>query len=78
MNEYSEWLTGTDLRMARDLETEFEAQLSESSRLAFRIAYGVLRHREDAEDVAQEALTKAYRNFGSLLKCAIFRSALLP
>jgi len=49
-----------------DLEREFEARLSESSTLAFRVAVGVLRHREDAEDVAQEALTKAYLSFGQL------------
>ena len=34
--------------------------------LAFRVAYSVLRHREDAEDVAQEALAKAFRSAGSL------------
>lgn len=65
MNEYSERLTGTSL-MSLDLDQEFEARLAESSRLAFRVAYGVLRHREDAEDVAQEALTRAYRNLGKL------------
>jgi RNA polymerase sigma-70 factor (ECF subfamily) len=66
MNEYSRWLTGTELTMSRDLAQEFEARLAESSRLAFRVAYGVLRHREDAEDVAQEALAKAYRNLARL------------
>ena len=45
----------------RELEREFEARLSESSTLAFRVAYAVLRHRQDAEDVAQEAFVKAYR-----------------
>ncbi len=49
-----------------DLEKEFEARLAESSRLAFRVAYGVLRHREDAEDVAQEAFAKAHRSFHTL------------
>jgi RNA polymerase sigma-70 factor (ECF subfamily) len=73
MNDYSESLTGTEIRMARDLDAEFEAQLSESSRLAFRIAYGVLRHREDAEDVAQEAMAKAYRSFGGLRERNRFR-----
>jgi RNA polymerase sigma-70 factor (ECF subfamily) len=43
------------------LEREFGERLRESSSLAFRVAYGVLRHREDAEDVAQEAFVKAYR-----------------
>jgi RNA polymerase sigma-70 factor (ECF subfamily) len=52
--------------MARDLDQEFEGQLAESSRLAFRVAYGVVRHREYAEDIAQEALTKAYRNLRML------------
>jgi RNA polymerase sigma-70 factor (ECF subfamily) len=49
-----------------DLDREFEARLAESSRLAFRVAYGVLRHREDAEDVAQEAFARAYRSFRTL------------
>ncbi len=42
-----------------DLERELERRLAESSRLAFRVAYGVLRHQQDAEDVAQEAFAKA-------------------
>ena len=60
MSEHSLWLTATELAMAQGLD-QFEARLAESSSLAFRVAYGVLRHREDAEDVAQEALTRAYR-----------------
>jgi RNA polymerase sigma-70 factor (ECF subfamily) len=55
------------------LEQEFEARLVESSTLAFRVAFGVLRHREDAEDVAQEALTKAYRTFRQLRDRTRFR-----
>jgi len=77
MNEYSRWLTETELSMTRELDHEFEARLAESSRLAFRIAYGVLRHREDAEDVAQEALTKAYRNFPRLRERDRFRAWLV-
>lgn len=50
----------------RDLEGEFERGLADSSALAFRVAYGVLRQREDAEDVAQEALVRAHRKLGSL------------
>jgi RNA polymerase sigma-70 factor (ECF subfamily) len=60
-----------------DLEREFEARLAESSRLAFRVAYGVLRHREDAEDVAQEAFAKAYRSFRSLRDRERFRAWLV-
>jgi len=76
MDEYSEGLTGPSF-MTVDLDQEFEAQLAESTRLAFRVAYGVLRHREDAEDVAQEALTKAYRKRGSLREHERFRAWLV-
>jgi hypothetical protein len=40
---------------------EFEERLAESGPLAFRIARGILRNTPDAEDVAQEALLRAYR-----------------
>ena len=59
------------------LEREFEARLADSSTLAFRVAYSVLRHREDAEDVAQEALAKAYRNFSKLRDRDRFRAWLV-
>jgi len=77
MSEYSGSLTETSLSMARHLDQEFEGRVAESSRLAFRIAYGVLRHREDAEDVAQETLTKAYRNFAKLRDHNRFRAWLV-
>jgi RNA polymerase sigma-70 factor (ECF subfamily) len=48
------------------LEGEFEERLAELSTLAFRVAWGVLRQRQDAEDVAQEALVRAYRKLPSL------------
>jgi RNA polymerase sigma-70 factor (ECF subfamily) len=60
-----------------DLERDFETRLKESSRLAFRVAYSVLRHREDAEDVAQEAFAKAYRSFSSLRDRDRFRAWLV-
>jgi RNA polymerase sigma-70 factor (ECF subfamily) len=52
--------------MDADLEREFETRVAESSVLAFRVAYSVLRNREEAEDVAQNALINAYRHFRSL------------
>ena len=55
------------------LEREFEAALSESSKLAFRVAYSVLRHRQDAEDVAQDALVKAHRCFRQIRQRDRFR-----
>ena len=61
----------------QDLEHEFEARLLESSTLAFRVAFGVLRHREDAEDVAQEAFAKAYRSFRQLRDRDRFRAWLV-
>src|ERR1035437_822843 len=60
-----------------DLVRAFEARLVESSTLAFRVAYGVLRHREDAEDVAQEAFAKAYRSFRQLRDRDRFRAWLV-
>jgi len=59
------------------VEREFEARLVESSTLAFRVAYGVLRHRQDAEDVAQEAFVKAYRSFSQLRDRERFRAWLV-
>lgn len=48
------------------VEQAFERLLAESSTLAFRIAYSVLRRREDAEDVAQDALARAHRKLRSV------------
>jgi RNA polymerase sigma factor (sigma-70 family) len=60
-----------------DLEQEFELRLRESSSLAVRVAYSVLRHRQDAEEVAQEAFTKAYRSFSQLRDRERFRAWLV-
>ena len=60
-----------------DLEREFEVRLLECSALAFRVAFSVLRHREDAEDVAQEAFAKAYRSFRQLRNRDRFRAWLV-
>lgn len=56
-----------------NLEREFEDRLQESSALAVRVAFSVLRQREDAEDVAQEAFARAYRRFAQLREPAQFR-----
>jgi RNA polymerase sigma-70 factor, ECF subfamily len=60
-----------------DLEREFEARLVESSTLAFRVAFSVLRQREDAEDVAQDAFAKAHRSFRQLRDRERFRAWLV-
>jgi RNA polymerase sigma-70 factor, ECF subfamily len=54
-------------------QREFEALLSECGPLAFRVAQGVLRNAADAEDVAQEALLRAYQKFHRLRDPAHFR-----
>ncbi len=59
------------------LEREFEERVCDSSTLAFRVALGVLRHRQDAEDVAQEAFLRAHRSFASLRDRARFRAWLV-
>src|SRR6267154_5503838 len=56
---------------------EFEARLAECGPLAFRVARGVLRNDADAEDVAQEALLRAYRRFDRLRDARRFRGWLV-
>lgn len=65
------------LTVDQALAREFEARLVESSTLAVRVAYSVLRNREDAEDVAQEAFAKAYRSFSQLRDRERFRAWLV-
>ena len=60
-----------------DVERAFEQCLAESATLAFRVAYGVLRHRQDAEDVAQETMAQAYRQFAMLRDKGRFRAWLV-
>ena len=61
----------------REIDAEFEARLRDSSTLAFRVAFSVLRHRQDAEDVAQEAFARAYRGFAGLRDRDAFRGWLV-
>jgi RNA polymerase sigma-70 factor, ECF subfamily len=55
----------------------FESHLAECGPLAFRVARGVLRNTADAEDVAQEALLRAYRRFHHLRERNRFRGWLV-
>jgi len=59
------------------LEREFGERLRDSSSLAFKVAFGVLRHREDAEDVAQEAFVRAHRSIAQLRDRDAFRTWLV-
>jgi RNA polymerase sigma-70 factor (ECF subfamily) len=74
MHDYTELLTTSFLTMRDEVKQEFEMRITECSTLAFRVAYGVLRNREDAEDVTQEAFAKAYKSFSSLRDREQFRS----
>ena len=56
---------------------EFEERLAEGGPLAYRVARGVLRNDADAEDVAQEALLRAYRRFDRLRDAQRFRGWLV-
>jgi RNA polymerase sigma-70 factor (ECF subfamily) len=77
MNEWAGGYSGAFVNLDVGLEREFEDRLRETTTLAFRVAYGVLRHRQDAEDVAQEAFAKAYRSFGQLRDRERFRAWLV-
>lgn len=77
MHELVDRLASSVVEVDHELEREFEARLVESSTLAFRVAYSILRHREDAEDVAQEAFAKAYRSFHQLRDRERFRAWLV-
>src|SRR4051812_6557087 len=77
MHDQTARLAGSLVAVDEDLAREFETRLVESSTLAFRVAYGVLRHRQDAEDVAQEAFVKAYGKFRQLRDRERFRSWLV-
>lgn len=60
-----------------DARREFEDRLAECGPLAYRVARGVLRNTADAEDVAQEALLRAYRRFDRLRDRNRFRAWLV-
>jgi|SRR5579863_774518 len=80
MHDVAERLAGRLLSAegARDdLSREFEARLADSSTLAFRVAYSVLRQKQDAEDVAQDAFVRAHRRFSQLRDRERFRAWLV-
>ena len=77
MHERADRLAGSFVTVDDTLAREFETRLVESSTLAFRVAFSVLRQREDAEDVAQEAFAKAYRSFQQLRDRKRFRAWLV-
>ncbi len=77
MNEWAGRLPGTLVSADASSDREFESLVRDSSTLAFRVAYGVLRNRQDAEDVAQQAFATAYRRFDQLRDRDRFRAWLV-
>jgi RNA polymerase sigma-70 factor, ECF subfamily len=59
-------LPGIAVSRDASLEGEFEQRLGDCPKLAFRVALGVLHNAAEAEDVAQDAMLRAYRNFHRL------------
>lgn len=70
-------LTGAAVSPDASLEREFEQLLADCPTLAYRVAMSVVRNRAEAEDVAQEAMLRAYRNFRSLRDRTKFRGWLV-
>jgi RNA polymerase sigma-70 factor, ECF subfamily len=62
---------------AEAVPCELERLLAENAPLAYRVALGVLRNPAEAEDVAQEALIRAYRKFDRLRDARRFRGWLV-
>jgi RNA polymerase sigma-70 factor, ECF subfamily len=77
MHESAERHLGALVTLDMDLEREFEERLRECSGLAVRVAYAVVRNRQDAEDIAQEAFAKAYRKLSQLRDPTRFRAWLV-
>src|SRR5580704_11994394 len=70
-------LSGSAVNLDVSLQREFEQRLADCPTLAYRVALGVLRNTADAEDVAQEAMLRAYRNFHRLRDRESFRAWLI-
>jgi RNA polymerase sigma-70 factor, ECF subfamily len=77
MHEHVDHLPRAWIAVGGSEREAFDARVHESSLLAFRVAYSVLRHRQQAEDVAQETLLRAYRAFARLREPARFNAWLV-
>ncbi len=77
MHELADTLAAGLVTVGDDVIREFEARLADSSTLAFRVAYSIVRQKQDAEDVAQEAFARAYRRFSDLRDREAFRAWLV-
>ena len=70
-------LSGSVVSHDESLEREFEQRLADCPKVAYRVALGGLHDTTEAEDVAQEAMLRAYRNFHRLRERDRFRAWLV-
>ena len=77
MHELADTLAAGLVSVEDDLTREFEARLADSSTLALRVAYSIVRQKQDAEDVAQDAFARAYRRYHQLRDRERFRAWLV-
>jgi RNA polymerase sigma-70 factor, ECF subfamily len=77
MDAFAGSVAGTFVSRDAGLAREFEERLADCPLLAFRVALGVLRNRAEAEEVAQDALVRAYRNFHRMRDRERFRAWLV-
>jgi RNA polymerase sigma-70 factor (ECF subfamily) len=77
MDAFAAGFPGSAVSQDASLEREFERRLADCPTLAYRVALGVLRNSAEAEDVAQEAMLRAYRNFHRLRDRERFRAWLV-
>jgi RNA polymerase sigma-70 factor, ECF subfamily len=64
---------GSGLSRDESRAREFEQRLADCPKPAYRVALGVLHNTAEAEDVAQEAMLRAYRSFHRLRDRERFR-----
>lgn len=77
MDALAATLSGSSVTLDASLEREFEQRLADCPTLAYRVALSVVRNSAEAEDVAQEAMLRAYRNFHKLRDRDRFRAWLV-
>ena len=68
---------GSTVIREESLAREFERRLADCPKLAYCVALGVMHNTAEAEDVAQEAMLRAYRNFHRLRDRERFRGWLV-
>ena len=74
MNEAAGHFPGMLVSADEPIEREFEDAVRTSADLAVRVAFSILRRRDDAEEITQEAYARAYLRFRDLREPQPFRA----